>query len=94
MVTKFRRGAIAYTQNGRSYVVDEVADSTVYCSSENGAETEFSEATLLTELEWAARSDNKSGLVYAKLRQSRLYSSSLPKLDRAGAEQVLTKSGG
>jgi hypothetical protein len=91
MITKFRRGAIVYTQNGRSYVVDEVTDGTVYCSSSNGAETEFSEATLLTEAEWAARSDSKSGLVYAKLRQSRLYSSSPPKLDRAGAEQVLTK---
>lgn len=91
MVTKFRRGAIAYTQNGRSYVVDEVADGTVYCSSANGAETEFSEATLLTEAEWAARSDNKSGLIYAKLKQSRLYNSAPAKLDRGGAEQVLTK---
>src|SRR5580700_9956894 len=63
MITKFRRGAIVYTQNGRSYVVDEVTDGTVYCSSSNGAETEFSEATLMTEAEWTARSDSKSGLI-------------------------------
>ncbi len=91
MASRFHRGAIAYTQNGRSYVVDEVDDGVVYCSTENGAETEFSEASLMTETEWNARSDNKSGLLYERLKQSRFYAPPSGKPDRAGAEQVLAK---
>lgn len=91
MAAKFHRGAIAYTQNGRRYTVDDVDDGMVYCLLPNGAETEFSDASLLTEAEWAGRSDNKSGLVYAKLKQARAYSASAPKLDRIAAEQVLAK---
>ncbi len=91
MASKFRRGATAYTSNGRSYVVDEVEDGVVYCSSENGAETEFSEASLLTEAEWEARSGGKRGLIYSQLRQSPLYGAVPPKVDRAGAEVVLAK---
>jgi hypothetical protein len=91
MASKFRRGANVYASNGRSYVVEEVADGVVYCSSDNGAETEFSEASLLTEAEWAARSGGKIGLVYSRLKQSPLYSAAPAKVDRAGAEVVLAK---
>jgi hypothetical protein len=91
MASKFRRGTIAYTQNGRRYTVEDVDDGVVYCLLPSGAETEFSEASLLTEAEWAARTDNKSGLVYGKLKQSRAYAISAPKLDRIAAEQVLMK---
>lgn len=91
MASKFRRGAIAYAPNGRSYIVDEVEDGVVYCSSANGAETEFSEASLLTEAEWATRSDNKIGLLYARLRQSRLYAAAPAKVDRAAADLMLAK---
>ena len=91
MASKFRRGALAYTPNGRSYVVDEVDDGVVYCSTTGGAETEFSEASLLTEAEWNARSDNKRDLIYARLKQSRLYAAPAAKVDRAGAEQILAK---
>ncbi len=91
MASKFHRGAVAYTSNGRSYVVDEVDDGIVYCSTESGAETEFAEVNLLTEAEWNARTDNKSGLVYARLKQARAYAAPPPKLDRAAAEQLLVK---
>lgn len=91
MASKFRHGAIVYTQNGRRYTVDEVVDGMVYCSTPGGAETEFAEATLLTEAEWNARTDNKSGLVYERVKQSRLYAGAPMKLDRAAAEQLLAK---
>ncbi len=91
MASKFRRGANVYTTNGRSYVVEEVADGVVYCSADNGAETEFSESSLLTEAEWFARSGGRIGVVYSRLRQSPRYVKVPPKVDRAGAEQVLAK---
>jgi hypothetical protein len=91
MASKFRRGAIVYTSNGRSYVVDEVTDGVVYCSADSGAETEFSESSLLTEAEWNARSGSKIGLVYSRLRQSPRYGKAPAKVDRAGAETVLAK---
>lgn len=91
MASKFRRGAIAYTANGTSYVVEEVAGDVVYCTADNGVETEFSESSLLTEAEWTARSGGKIGLVYARLRQSPLYAKPPPKVDRASAELVLAK---
>jgi hypothetical protein len=91
MPSKFRRGVYAFTSNGRRYVVDEVSDGVVYCSADNGAETEFAETSLLTEAEWNARSGGKTGLLYAKLKQSRLFSAVPPKVDRAAAEQVLGK---
>ena len=91
MTAKFRPGATVYTANGRNYVVDEVDDGVVYCSTPGGAETEFAEANLLTEAEWNARGGNKAGLIYARLRQARAYAAPPPKLDRAGAEQLLAK---
>ena len=91
MASKFRRGAIAYTVNGKSYVVEEIAGGVVYCSADNGVETEFAESSLLTEAEWTARSGGKSGLVYAKLLQSPLYVKLPPKVDRASADLMLAK---
>ena len=91
MASKFRRGAIVYTSNGRSYVVDEVTDGVVYCSADSGAETEFSESSLLTEAEWNARSGRKIGLTYSRLRHSPRYGKAPAKVDRAGAETVLAK---
>jgi len=91
MVSKFRRGARVFTVNGRSYVVEEVADGVVYCSADNGAETEFSESSLLTEAEWNARSGGRIGLVYSRLRQSPRYGKAPAKVDRVGAELVLAK---
>ena len=91
MASKFRRGVIVYAANGKSYVVEEVAGGVVYCSADNGVETEFAESSLLTEAEWTARSGGKAGLVYARLRQSPLYVKPPPKVDRASAELVLAK---
>jgi hypothetical protein len=91
MASKFRRGANVYTSNGRSYVVEEVANGVVYCSADNGAETEFSESSLLTEAEWQARSGGRIGLIYSRLRQSPRYGKPPAKVDRAGAEMLLAK---
>lgn len=92
MVSKFRRGMIAYTSNGRRYTVDDVDDGMVYCSTEGGAETEFAEKNLLTEAEWQVRSGNKAGLVYARLKQARLYTAAPPRIDQGAADRVLAKA--
>ncbi|HEX3973704.1 MAG TPA: hypothetical protein VHX19_20385 [Stellaceae bacterium] len=94
MPGKFPRGSIAYTQNGRRYTVEDVADGTVYCVGDNGAETEFAESALMTETEWAARSEKRAGNVYDRIKRGRLYNapaltSQGAKLDRAAATTVL-----
>jgi len=91
MASKFHRGAAAYTQKGQRYIVDDVEEGVVYCSTESGAETEFPESALLTETEWAARLDSKKGLIYARLKQGRLYTTPPAKVERAAAEQMLAK---
>lgn len=90
MASRFPSGATVYTKDGRRYVVDEVADGLVYCTAPGGAETEFPEAQLMNEAEWAARSDNRRDTLYSRLRQSRAYAPAKG-LDRAGAERTLTK---
>ncbi|GGF14218.1 hypothetical protein GCM10011611_19950 [Aliidongia dinghuensis] len=90
MASKFRIGATAYTSDGRRYFVDEVEDGIVYCSSPSGAETEFPEARLMTEAEWAKRADAKRLDLYPRLKQAPAYTRA-PRLDRAAAEQVLLK---
>lgn len=91
MVSKFRRGAVAYTENGRVYTVETVEDGTVYCTADNGTETEFSEAALLTEAEWAARAAKQRGNIYSRLAQSPLYAKPAAKIDRAAALALLAK---
>jgi hypothetical protein len=51
MASRFRRGGTVYDKHGRSYVVEDVEDGIVYCSADNGVETEFPEAALTTETE-------------------------------------------
>jgi hypothetical protein len=91
MATRFRRGATAYDKQGRAYVVEDVEDGIVYCTTESGGETEFPEAALTSEAEWRARSDRKSGQLYDRLRLSRVYMAPTGKLDRAASERVLAK---
>jgi len=91
MPGKFPRGGIAYTQNGRRYTVEDVADGTAYCIGDNGAETEFAESALFTEAEWAARNEKRAGNVYDRIKRSRLYAAPAAKLDRAAATIVLTR---
>ena len=96
MTGKFPRGAIAYTQNGRRYTVDEIEGGTAYCIGDNGAETEFAEAALLTEAEWAARNEKRAGNVYDRIRRARLYAvppntGQAAKLDRAAATTLLAR---
>jgi hypothetical protein len=91
MARKFPRGAIAYTQNGRRYTVEEVEGGTAYCIGDNGAETEFAEAALFTEAEWAARSEKRAGNVYDRIKRARLYQGTGAKLDRAAAATLLAR---
>lgn len=98
MASKFRRGAIAYDKQGRSYVVETVEDGMVYCSTESGAETEFPEASLATEAEWKTRHtrpDTKRGpageRLYERVKASRQYLAATGKLDPVGAQEVLAK---
>jgi hypothetical protein len=92
MPGKFPRGSIAYTQNGRRYTVEDVADGTVYCLGDNGAETEFAESALMTESEWAARSEKRAGNVYDRIKRSRLYIVPTGKLDPATSTTLLARA--
>lgn len=92
MPSKFQPGAAAYTKDGRRYVVDEVEGGMVYCSSPGGAETEFPEAQLMNEAEWSTRSGGRKEMLYARLKQSRIYAPYKGSLDRAAAEQLLAKA--
>lgn len=91
MTSRFTPGAKAYTKDGRSYIVDEVQDGTVYCRTTSGAETEFSESDLSNEAEWAQRSDGRRDLFYTRLKQAPVYTTAAGKHDRATSEQVLAK---
>jgi hypothetical protein len=91
MASKFRRGALAYAKDGRSYVVEDMDAGMVYCSADNGAETEFPETALMTEAEWAARADGRRDVSYSRLKQSRVYAATTAKLDRAAATTLLAK---
>jgi hypothetical protein len=91
MTSRFIPGATAYTKDGRSYIVDEVQDGTVYCRTTSGAETEFAEADLTSESEWAQRSDGRRDLFYTRLKQAPVYTTAAGKHDRAVSEKVLAK---
>jgi hypothetical protein len=92
MASRFSPGSIAYARDGRSYTVEIVDGGTVYCTASNGIETEFPEASLLSESEWAARSDGRRDVSYSRLKQARAYSASGEKLERAVAEVLLAKT--
>jgi hypothetical protein len=91
MPGKFPRGSIAYTQTGRRYTVEDVADGTVYCVGDNGAETEFAESALMTEAEWASRSEKRAGNVYDRIKRARAYAMSAGRFDRAAATTLLAR---
>jgi hypothetical protein len=92
MASRFTAGAKVYTQDGRSYVVEAVDGSTVYCTASNGAESEFPESALLTETQWAAKANGRRDVSYTRLKQSRLYTTISAKTDTTQAEQLLIKA--
>jgi hypothetical protein len=92
MASKFKPGAAAYAKDGRRYVVDEVEDGMVYCTSPGGGETEFPEAQLMNEAEWSTRSGGRKEMLYARLKQARAYAPYKGNLDRAASEQLLAKA--
>ncbi|MCA0200588.1 MAG: hypothetical protein LCH56_07065 [Proteobacteria bacterium] len=97
MVSRFSPGATVYGKDGRSYTVEAVDGGTVYCTASNGAETEFPEATLFTEAEWAERAaqskHGKREVPYPRLKQSRHYASTAAKVTAAASEQLLSRVG-
>jgi hypothetical protein len=92
MTSRFSRGSKAYTKTGRAYTVVDVEDGVVYCSLPNGTETEFADATLMTEEEWSARSDVRRDVSYSLLRQARAYAGSPANVDRAAAAGLLVQA--
>ena len=92
MASRFSLGSIAYAKDGRSYTVEVVDGGTVYCTASNGVETEFPEGNLLTESEWGVRTDGRRDISYTRLKQARVYSAAPEKLDKAAAEQLLSKA--
>ncbi len=93
MPSRFPRGSTAYAKkDGRVYVVEEVDGGMVYCSSENGVETEFPESALMNETEWAARADGRRDDAYVRLRQSRAFLMTAPGVDKTAAEKLLTRA--
>jgi hypothetical protein len=92
MPSRFSPGAAVYTKDGRRYLVDEAVRGLVYCTAEGGAETEFPEAQLMTEAEWAARTGGRREMLYGRLKQSRAYMPPKTAIDRAGAERTLARA--
>ena len=92
MASRFSPGSIAYARDGRSYTVEIVDGGTVYCTASNGVETEFPESSLLSESEWAARSDGRRDVSYSRLKQARAYSSSADMIESKAAEDLLAKA--
>jgi hypothetical protein len=90
MTEKFRPGDAVYAKDGRRYIVDEVDDGMVYCSSPSGAETEFPVAQLKSEAEWSGRS-GKPEITYGRIKQSREFTAK-GKLETAAADALLAKA--
>jgi hypothetical protein len=91
MPSRFAPGALVYTKDGRSYIVDEVDDGMVYCRAPGGGETEFAEAALLTEAEWTQKSGGRRDLFYTRLKQARPYAGYSGKQDAATSERLLVR---
>jgi len=92
MPSRFKAGSIAYAKDGKSYVVEVVDGGTIYCTADNGVETDFPDAALLTESEWAQRADGRRDVSYTRIKQARAYGAAGEPLDRAAAEQLLVKA--
>lgn len=94
MRTRFPRGSTAYAKDGRSYIVEEVADGIVYCTTSSGAETEFPESKLMSGAEWEAKT--KVGLQrevsYGRLKQSRHFLPAGGAADETAADRLLAKA--
>jgi hypothetical protein len=94
MSSRFPRGSIVYAKDGRSYIVEEVVDGVVYCTTHSGAETEFPEAMLMGEAEWKAKAKARPGheISYDRIQQARHFLPDGTKLDAAAAERMLVKA--
>lgn len=93
MAERFQRGGVAYAKDGRKYRVDDVEGGVVYCSSDAGAETEFSSDQLLTQTEWEARGKGDRDRLYGRLKLSDAYAKPGPRLDKGAGEKVIAVIG-
>jgi hypothetical protein len=99
MAAKLRRGATVYDKQGRAYTVEDFEDGMVYVTAENGVETEFPEAALVSEAAWQTRhtrSDPTQAALsgdrlYDRVRASRLYLVATARLDPAASQEVVAK---
>jgi hypothetical protein len=96
MAHRFSPGDTVYGKDGRSYTVEAIDGNTVYCTSQNGVETEFPLDMLFTQAAWtqsdAQASQGKREVSYPRLRQSRHYTAGDTKIAPAAAEQLLAKA--
>jgi len=94
MKNRFTRGATVYAKDGRSYIVEDVADGIVYCTTPNGAETEFPEHMLMNAAERTADVRGRPGgeVSYERLKQSRYFLPDGEKLDAAACEHMLSRA--
>jgi len=96
MAHRFSPGDTVYGKDGRSYTVEAIDGNTVYCKSQNGAETEFPLEMLFTQSAWtqsdAQSTHGKREISYSRLRQSRHYTPGEMKIAPAAAEQLLAKA--
>lgn len=94
MNSRFPRGSTVYAKDGRSYIVEEVVDGIVYCTTSGGAETEFPEDLLTTKIERAAgpHGQAKREVPYARIKQARHFLPAGEKLDAAASERMLDKA--
>lgn len=91
MNARFPRGSTVYAKDGRSYIVEEVADGIVYCVTSSGAEAEFPEH-LLTTKDADTQGNTKRDVPYARLQQARHFLPAGEKLDTAAAARMLAKA--
>jgi hypothetical protein len=92
MIQRFKPGDTVIAKDGKSYIVEVIDGDIVYCAAPGGGEMEFPQSGLFTAAEWASRADGRRDAVYAKLRQSRVYTAMALKLDGHAASQLLSKA--
>ena len=91
MVRSFLIGSTVYSKTGSSYIVDEVADNIIYCTSHNGVEHDFSSHLLYTEEEWNSSKNPILDVIYANIKVSSFYNAKNFRIPLTSAEKFLTR---
>jgi hypothetical protein len=91
MVKSFLIGSKVYSKTGASYIVEEVSDNIIYCTSENGVEHDFSDNLLYTEEEWHSSKNPITDVLYANIKISNTYKVKNFKIPLGAAEKFLAR---